>query len=64
MSSQCLPGEKMVSTGVSTTATAAKGAVPAAVQRTTSAAAGDLINDGVVATSSILLIGSFFWVNS
>lgn len=59
MSSQSLRGE-MVSTAVR-----AKRAGAAAAQRTTSAAIiGDAINDGVVATSSVLLIGSFFWVGA
>lgn len=56
-----MPDEDMVSTGLRTPPTAKTG-VAAAAQRATSAAAGDLMNDGVVAASSILLIGSFFWV--
>lgn len=34
------------------------------VASSSSSRASELINDGVVATSSVVLIGSFFWVSS
>ena len=62
MTSQCLPG------GLASEGTRA------AAQNASSVASGirtiggpdqklvEMVNDGVVATSSVLLIGSFFWV--
>lgn len=62
MSIQCLPGGM------------ASGASRATAQEATSVALGkriaaggsfrEVVNDGVVATSSVLLIGSFFWVGA
>lgn len=55
MSSSCLPGE-MASAPIATQAPAV-----ASAGRSTHVLS-EIVNDGVVATSSVLLIGSFFWV--
>ncbi|CBN75192.1 mono-or diacylglycerol acyltransferase type 2 [Ectocarpus siliculosus] len=54
MSTQCLRDARGFATG--------NASAGAAKRATATSGASELINDGVVATSSVLLIGSFFWV--
>lgn len=69
MSSQSLPREMLSSTARSVAAKRAATDGRAAAAATSSCSgvegyASEMINDGVVATSSVLLIGSFFWAST
>lgn len=57
MSINCLPGGEMASVS-------SKTAPAVASAGSSSRALSEMVNDGVVATSSALLIGSFFWVGA
>lgn len=64
MSSTRLPGKMALASSrtVEELAAAHVPAVASAVAEGSSVLVSEMVNDGVVATSSVLLIGSFFWV--